>query len=226
MEAKSILVSGDVRTTEGPCWIWPTIDPSNGYGRFDARRPLKRKHYAHRSAYETLIGPMPKGLVTDHLCRNRACCNPWHLEPVTHAENVRRGLCGVVNGARIRAKTHCPQGHPYDEVNTILRPNGWRACRTCRNSQQTERRRILAASRPEPAPREISAEGRRRMSEMSRMAWTQVDAEERFRRASVRAVARWSTLDAEARTKATAAAIIARLAKMKERRSQFLLAAT
>lgn len=77
---------------------------------------------AHRVAYETWVGPIPDGLTIDHLCRNRLCIEPTHLEPVTNRENIQRGGNSL--------KTHCPQGHPYDEVNTASR-NNRRYCRTC-----------------------------------------------------------------------------------------------
>lgn len=107
----------------GPCWHW-TGATSNGYGRVrvDVDRP------AHRFAYELLVGPIPDGLVIDHLCRVRHCVNPAHLEAVTNAENILRG-----NGfsARHARKTHCPKGHPYDEANTLIRADGSRNCIAC-----------------------------------------------------------------------------------------------
>ena len=73
------------------------------------------------------MGPIPKPLTIDHLCRNRACVNPDHLEPVTHAENVSRGFINRVNSA----KTHCPQGHAYDAANTHRDAANRRHCRRC-----------------------------------------------------------------------------------------------
>ncbi|MFF1336357.1 HNH endonuclease signature motif containing protein [Streptomyces sp. NPDC058290] len=81
---------------------------------------------AHRWAYRDSRGDIPDGLELDHLCRHPACVRPDHLDPVTHAENVRRGRAGI-NSA---VKTHCPAGHAFDEANTRVR-NGKRECRAC-----------------------------------------------------------------------------------------------
>ncbi len=69
------------------CWHWTGAKTDKGYGRFY----LNGNKHAHRISYELLIGPIPNGLVIDHLCRNPSCVNPAHLEPVTHVENVKRG---------------------------------------------------------------------------------------------------------------------------------------
>ena len=76
------------------------------------------------------------GLEIDHLCRRRGCAQPLHLEPVTGLENMRRGIVGRVN----RAKTHCPQGHPYDEANTHQSRSGRRNCRACARDRATRAR--------------------------------------------------------------------------------------
>ncbi|MGW9249718.1 HNH endonuclease signature motif containing protein [Streptomyces badius] len=108
------------------CWLWKANKNSGGYGqiRFGGRQMVS----AHRLAFATLVGEIPAGLQLDHLCRVRHCCNPHHLEPVTSAENTRRGQGpSAVNAA----KKNCPQGHPYDGENLHIRPNGKRKCRAC-----------------------------------------------------------------------------------------------
>lgn len=85
---------------------------------------------AHRATWVAANGrQVPRGLVLDHLCRNKWCCNPDHLEPVTHAENIARGWPD--RAAICAAATHCPRGHAYDERNTRIDHNGFRRCRTC-----------------------------------------------------------------------------------------------
>src|SRR3990167_5623746 len=92
------------------CWLWKGAD-TQGYGHFKT----KGKYLlAHRFAYETIVGLIPAGLTLDHLCRQRACVNPLHLEPVTRGENVLRGIGRSARNAR---KTHCIRGHPFDEAN-------------------------------------------------------------------------------------------------------------
>jgi hypothetical protein len=83
----------------GDCWTWAAYTMPNGYGHFD-------KQYAHRWAYEYMVGEIPAGLELDHLCRRRNCVNPFHLDPVTHAENHRRRR-GIKTGPyRRRKPTH------------------------------------------------------------------------------------------------------------------------
>jgi hypothetical protein len=117
------------------CWIWSARLHRGGYGEFRMQigsGANRRRVYlkAHRVAYELAVGEIPTGLVLDHLCRTRACVNPAHLEPVTQGENVRRGYPGG------KGSTHCRQGHPFDEANTIVRPSGHRACRACKNERR------------------------------------------------------------------------------------------
>lgn len=113
------------------CWLWTAPCDREGYGRFAGRN-------AHRVAYEALVGPVPHGLELDHLCRVRECCNPSHLEPVTHAENVRRGDSPA---ALNMAKTHCIHGHEFTEANTRIATDGHRKCRACDRIRKASTRR-------------------------------------------------------------------------------------
>ncbi|WP_406321032.1 HNH endonuclease signature motif containing protein [Streptomyces sp. NBC_00519] len=109
----------------GGCWDWTGHIKPNGYGQVTIGG---RKLNAHRFAYETLRAPIPDGLVIDHLCRNRRCVNPDHLEPVTHQTNVLRGIGPTARNAKA---THCVRGHDFNAANTYIRPNGARQCRAC-----------------------------------------------------------------------------------------------
>lgn len=128
MEASSRFWLGVNKLPIG-CWEWTRSCYANGYGKFYVNgRDIK----AHRFAYQTLRGAIPVNLEIDHLCRNRKCVNPDHMELVTRGENIRRGLLPEIGRHYQESKTHCPQGHPFDKVNTYLRlDRPGRECKLC-----------------------------------------------------------------------------------------------
>jgi hypothetical protein len=119
------------------CWEWGGYRDRRGYGqaRYDARTC-----YVHTVIYVATVGPVPDGMELDHLCRNPPCCNPCHLEAVTHLENIRRGEWAPARNAR---KERCPKGHDY-----VTGTNG-RYCPTCRLARRVEVGETSGAGRSE-----------------------------------------------------------------------------
>lgn len=115
------------------CWLWSGYTNHDGYGRVSINRRLVM---AHRASF----GVVPEGTELDHKCRVRCCVNPDHLEPVPHAENVRRGMLVNANAARKIGRTHCRNGHAFSEENTAIAKDGARRCRKCHADLERARR--------------------------------------------------------------------------------------
>lgn len=121
---------------KGDCWEWTGYCTPDGYARF-------RSFDAHRWAYQQFVGDIPEGRELDHLCRNRRCVKPDHLEAVTRRVNVLRGRSFAAVNA---AKQACSKGHPFDSDNTYIRPNGNRDCRACGTERQRAYQRRKASA--------------------------------------------------------------------------------
>jgi hypothetical protein len=125
----------------GDCILHAGSFNNYGYGVFYTGGKVR---LAHRIAYEEAVGPIPEGLTIDHLCCEKRCVNPAHLEAVTRAENTRRQWADGLAVSR-KPRTHCPRGHEYTPENTMMRKAGKPTrvspyCRICWNNQQNARR--------------------------------------------------------------------------------------
>jgi len=122
-----------VPLTADGCWEWEGNKTSQGYGHHFCGVETRKTARAHRLSYECWIGPIEEGLTIDHLCSNKACVNPLHLEAVTRGENSRRAHLKV---------THCPRGHEYtkENIRATKRLNGERSCLTCHRNREQARR--------------------------------------------------------------------------------------
>jgi hypothetical protein len=128
----------DRSVQDGECWIWQGCTDLR-YGRIGA---FGRQWLTHRLAYTLLVADVPDHLQIDHLCRNRLCINPAHLEAVPQQVNLARGFGPWAINAR---KTHCKRGHEFAPDNTLIE-QGTRKCRACKRSAATERRRAARAA--------------------------------------------------------------------------------
>ena len=114
------------------CWLWTGCTDKDGYGRTSVRENGKQSMwFTHRLVYELHVGKIEDGLVCDHLCKVRSCCNPDHIQPVTASENQRRGNSGRASHERASNRTQCPKGHVYAEVGVYMHTDGNRRCAQC-----------------------------------------------------------------------------------------------
>lgn len=128
----------------GDCWEWKLSTDKDGYGQFSVGSSVDgtaKRYKPHRFSYEAFVGAIPDGYVIDHLCKNRRCVNPAHLEAVTVRVNVQRSSNST--------KTHCKNGHPLSGDNLYIRPDdGSRCCRKCRahDARMLKKRRRAASA--------------------------------------------------------------------------------
>lgn len=135
-----------VDVTVDGCWLWTGRLHTKGYAvlRADAGT-TPRVVYAHRFAYEFFVGSIPEGMQLDHLCRNRHCVRPDHLERVSSGENTLRALVQRIQAgvAHPLIKTHCKRGHELSDANFHVTPNGTGVCHACKDLRESARRARL-----------------------------------------------------------------------------------
>lgn len=151
-----------VALADSGCLEWIGGLTLGGYGSFavDATKATPRRDMAHRWSYEHHVGPIPDSYDIDHLCRNRRCVNPDHLEAVTRRVNIQRATALI---------THCPQGHEYNAGNTVVNAKGHRKCRACVQERELKRRPVrLATRRAERAARGLKRGGPERKTQCHR----------------------------------------------------------
>ncbi len=119
-----------IRPDLGPCWIWTGCLNRQGYGQVNVGLREGRA-LVHRVVFTRIVGRIDAGLDLDHLCRTPACCNPKHLEPVTHQENIARGEFGATLRRKFASMTHCRNGHERSGDNIRMTKEGRRRCRAC-----------------------------------------------------------------------------------------------
>jgi hypothetical protein len=149
MTRRSIEAPCLVKGLHPVCWVWQGAKRNrDGYGAVGVA--AGRSDNVHLIAYKEFIGGVPPGLVVTHLCRVPACWNPWHLEPVTRVVAARRGNGPKVAAQRRDTKTHCAQGHEFDEENSGRTPSGRRFCRVCqrRSSRSWYQKYVAKTAHP------------------------------------------------------------------------------
>ena len=144
----------DFALTLGPCWLWIGRSYEMGRGQFyGMAKILGRRRFTHRIAYELIVGAIPAGLELDHLCRVTTCCNPDHLEPVTHSENCRRGKNSALSHLRTRPsapygpRIHCVHGHEWTPEN-VSSSGRCRPCNRVSSASSRKRRAVSATMAP------------------------------------------------------------------------------
>ena len=140
IDQRTRIENNVIKIPESGCWIWDLGLSPLGYGRIFFQGKAR---FAHRVAYTLFKGAVPEGKELDHKCRIRCCVNPDHLDPITHAENVKRGARGALNPQR--KQTHCKHGHEFTDQNTYWKntPTGskTRMCIACKDKRSLEFRK-------------------------------------------------------------------------------------